>query len=47
MAAALMRSGDLFVCKTVLLKLERVLRFACGLDRVAIHSAIVRLLGPG
>lgn len=45
MAADLMRSGDLFVCKTVLLELEWVLRFAYGFDRVAIHGAIVRLLG--
>lgn len=45
LAADLMRSGDLFVCKTVLLELEWVLRFAYGFDRAAIHDAVVRLLG--
>ena len=45
LAVDLMKSGDLFVCKTVLLELERVLRFAYGFDRAAIHGAIVRLLG--
>lgn len=44
-AADLMRSGDLYICKTVLLELEWVLRFACGFDRGAIHGAMVRLLG--
>lgn len=45
LAADLMKSGDLFICKTVLLELEWVLRFAYGFDRAAIHGAIVRLLG--
>lgn len=45
-AADLMRSGDLYICKTVLLELEWVLRFAYTFDRTAIHGAIVRVLGP-
>ena len=45
LAADLMKSGDLFICKTVLLELEWVLRFAYSFDRPAIHGAIVRLLG--
>jgi predicted nucleic-acid-binding protein len=40
-----MKSSDLFICKTVLLELEWVLRFAYSFDRTAIHGAIVRLLG--
>lgn len=45
LAAELMKSGDLFICKTVLLELEWVLRFAYSFDRPAIRGAIVRLLG--
>jgi predicted nucleic-acid-binding protein len=45
LAVHLMKSGDLFICKTVLLELERVLRFADSFDRPAIHGAVVRLLG--
>ena len=45
LAAELMKSSDLFICKTVLLELEWVLRFAYSFDRAAIHGAIVRLLG--
>jgi predicted nucleic-acid-binding protein len=45
LAADILRSPDLFLCKTVLLELEWVLRFAYGFDRPAIHGALVRLLG--
>ena len=45
LAMALMKTSDLFICKTVLLELEWVLRFAYGFDRTAIHGAIVGLLG--
>lgn len=45
LAVALMKASDLFICKTVLLELEWVLRFAYSFDRAAIHGAIVRLLG--
>lgn len=45
LAAQVMSSGDLFICKTVLLELEWVLRFAYRFDRSAIHSALARLLG--
>lgn len=44
-AAEVMRSADLFICKTVLLELESVLRFAYRFDRSAIHVALTRLLG--
>jgi predicted nucleic-acid-binding protein len=45
MAAEVMRSGDFFVCKTVMPELERVLRCAYGFDRETIHGANLRLLG--
>lgn len=44
-AAKVMKSGDLFVAKTVLLELEWVLRFAYGFDRPAIFEAFTQLLG--
>ena len=45
LAVDLMKSGDLFICKTVLLELEWVLRFAYRFDRASIYGALVRLLG--
>lgn len=44
-AAELMKSGGLFICKIVLLELEWVLRFAYGFGRSAIHSAFAGVLG--
>ena len=40
-----MRSGAIYVAKTVLLETEWVLRFAYGFDRNAIHGALSRLIG--
>lgn len=45
LAAEVMKSADLFVCKTVLLELEWVLRFAYQFDRPAIADALRHLLG--
>ena len=44
-AAGVMRSDALFVCASVLLELEWVLRFAYRFERAEIHGALVRLLG--
>ena len=43
--ALLAHSGGVFVAKTVLLKLEWVLRAAYKLTRPGIHSALSKLLG--
>ena len=40
-----MQSGDLWVCKTVLLETEWVLRYSYELPRAAILEALRRLLG--
>ena len=45
LAAEVMKSDDLFVCKTVLLELEWVLRFAYRFGRPAIAHALRHLLG--
>jgi predicted nucleic-acid-binding protein len=44
-AAALFRSGEIFVAKTVLLETEWVLRYSYGLDRQALHRTLRTLLG--
>jgi predicted nucleic-acid-binding protein len=47
-AAEVMKSGALFIAKTVLLELEWVLRYAYGFDRQAILGAFQHLLSlPG
>jgi predicted nucleic-acid-binding protein len=44
-AVAVMRSGDLWVSKTVLLETERVLRYSYKLNPAAIAEAFRKLLG--
>jgi predicted nucleic-acid-binding protein len=44
-ALAVMRSGDLWVSKTVLLETEWVLRYSYGLSRTAIAETFRKLLG--
>ena len=44
-ALEVMGSGDLWVCKTVLLETEWVLRYTYELPRTAILEALRRLLG--
>lgn len=44
-ALEVMRSGELWVCKTVLLETEWVLRYAYELPQAAILEALRRLLG--
>jgi predicted nucleic-acid-binding protein len=44
-ALEVMRSGDLWVCKTVLLETEWVLRYSYELSRPVILGALRRLLG--
>jgi predicted nucleic-acid-binding protein len=47
-ALEVLRSGDLWVCKTVLLETEWVLRYSYDLPPAAILEALRRLLGyPG
>lgn len=44
-ALEVLRSGELWVCKTVLLETEWVLRYTYELPRAAILEALRRLLG--
>lgn len=44
-ALEVLRSGELWVCKTVLLETEWVLRYTYELPRTAILEALRRLLG--
>lgn len=44
-ALAVMRSGELRVCKTVLLETEWVLRYTYGLNRQTIGETFRKLLG--
>jgi predicted nucleic-acid-binding protein len=44
-ALEVMRSGELWICKTVLLETEWVLRYTYKLSREAILEALRRLLG--
>jgi predicted nucleic-acid-binding protein len=47
-ALALLRTGPVWIAKTVLLETEWVLRYTYGLDRSAIGGAFTRLLAtPG
>lgn len=45
LALDVMRSGDLWVCKTVLLETEWVLRYSYNLSPAAILQSLRRLLG--
>jgi len=44
-AADVLRSGPLWLAKTVLLETEWVLRAAYGLEREAVHGALRKLVG--
>ncbi|MCJ7797317.1 MAG: PIN domain-containing protein, partial [Thermoleophilia bacterium] len=44
-AAALFEQNEIFVCKTVLLETEWVLRFSYGLDGATILAALKGVVG--
>jgi len=44
-ALEVMKLGDLWLCKTVLLETEWVLRYSYKLSRQTIHDTFLRLLG--
>ncbi|MCD4748315.1 MAG: type II toxin-antitoxin system VapC family toxin [Thermoanaerobaculales bacterium] len=47
LAADVLRSNTVFLCKTVIMELEWVLRYSYGFDRATVGKALTTLIGLG